>query len=258
MNNESWTNLRKSFAASVLCLLFAGPAWAQADDEASEETTEPAPSTEPAPPSAPPKIDVTTPEPAPPVERSYRVHDGFYLRLNIGVGTYGVQYEDSLHAAGGSLALDLLVGGSPSRGVAVGGLLISDYGPNYKLRQNDREIGDLNVETGLIGAFIDGFPNPKGGWHVGGALGLAAITSDGKQAGSATALALGLGRDESTRLDAGLGGAAWAGYDAWVGDEWSVGGLLRFAAAYGRSQHSGQNLDSRSAALTLMFTALYH
>ena len=190
-----------------------------------------------------PKIDVTTPEPAPIVERSYHVHDGFYLRLNFGYGAYGVRYDSDVTAGGGAVAIDLLVGGSPSRGVAVGGALLSDYGPNLSLSKNEKNIEDANVETGLIGPFIDGFPDPKGGWHVGGMLGLANIRT---------------AKDAETRDDPGVGGATWVGYDAWVGDEWSVGGLVRFAAAVGRSEKDGAKHDSRSTALTLMFTALYH
>ncbi|MND09754.1 hypothetical protein D3C83_333300 [compost metagenome] len=52
----------------------------------------------------------------------------------------------------------------------------------------------------------------------------------------------------------------FGGYDAWVADEFAVGGLLRFSAAVARSEddRTGRKLDSTSTALTLMFTALYH
>jgi hypothetical protein len=173
------------------------------------------------------------------------VHDGFYLRLNLGVGAYGARYDDDITAGGGALALDFMLGGSPSRGLAVGGALMADHAQNVTVEQDGREVGEATVETGLIGVFIDGFPDPKGGFHVGGLLGLANIRTDAK------------GADE-VRNDAGAGGAVWVGYDAWVGDEWSVGGLLRFSAALGRSTKNDQDRDSQSRALTLMFTALYH
>ncbi len=191
----------------------------------------------------PPKIDVTTPEPEPPVARSYHVHDGFYLRLNIGIGGHAITYNDDITASGGSVAFDALVGGSPNPGFAIGGALIGDYSPNLALEGTTADL-EANVQTGIIGVFIDGFPDPKGGFHIGGALGLANIQTD-PSAGD-------------VRNDTGFGGAAWIGYDAWVGDEWSVGGLVRFATAVGRSKEGDQDLDSRSSALTLLFTALYH
>lgn len=197
-----------------------------------------------APKKSTPAIDVTTPEPEAPVARSYHVHDGFYLRINLGVGGQAVTYNDDITASGGSVALDLLVGGSPNRGLAIGGGLLADYSPNLDLEGTTADL-QANVETGMVGVFIDGFPDPKGGFHLGGLLGLANISTDVKGA-------------DDVRNDSGFGGAVWVGYDAWVGDEWSVGGLLRFSAAVGRSTKNDQDLDAQSRALTLMFTALYH
>jgi hypothetical protein len=219
---------------------------AEAAPESAPAETKAAPAAEPA--TTPATMNVETPPPAPAVERSYHVHDGFYFRANIGLGAYGVRYDDDVNAGGASLAFDLMIGGSPGKGFVVGGALLSDFNRNLTLRQDDRDLGaEVAVATGLVGPFVDGFPNPKGGWHLGGMIGLATIrTEDFPENGKA-------------RTDSGVGGAVFGGYDAWVGDEFAVGGLLRFSAAVGRSEaDDGRKLDSTSTALTLMFTALYH
>jgi hypothetical protein len=198
-------------------------------------------------PSEPINLHAEKSAPAEPVERSYHVHDGFYLRLNIGLGAYGIRYEDDYNAGGASLAFDVLAGGSPSKGFVIGGALLSDFSRNLSFRHGDTDVGEVDVGTILLGPFVDGFPNPKGGWHVGGMIGLAGIRTDGAPGQTAA------------REDQGGGGAVWFGYDAWVADEWSIGGLLRFAAAVGRSKDdAGTQRDSTSTALTLMFTTLYH
>jgi len=195
-----------------------------------------------------PLIDVSAPAPEPVVERSYHVHDGFYLRSNIGIGALGFKYNpgplDS-SADGGGLAFDLLVGGSPSRGVAIGGAWLNDIGRSLTLESEGRELGDLHALSSLLGPFIDGFPDPKGGWHAGGMVGFANQRFD--EPGS-----------DKTYTTRGIGGAAWGGFDAWVGDEWAVGGLGRVAAAVTKGSEDGVDVDASSLSFMLMFTALHH
>jgi len=194
-----------------------------------------------------PKIDLSTPAPAPAEQRSFHVHDGFYLRASIGLGALSLKYDPDpieTSASGGALSLDLMIGGSPSPGMAIGGALLSDVGRSLKLESGGRELGDVNAVTSLLGPFIDGFPNAKGGWHLGGMLGFATQQVDAPQS--------------DARTTSGIGGAAWGGYDAWVGDEWSVGGLARMGAAVTRGKNGDQDINASSLSFMLMFTALYH
>jgi len=94
-----------------------------------------------------------------------------------------------------------------------------------------------------VGPFVDGFPNPFGGWHFGGTAGLAQVSFD-----------TGVGADSAL----GFGAAAWLGHDAWVSPEWSVGGQLRFDAL--RATASDDDIDTTLTrlALSLQFTALYN
>jgi hypothetical protein len=78
------------------------------------------------------KIDLATEAPAPPVARSHHVHDGFYFRGALGLGVLTAEFEDdgasdqTVETSSGSVSLDLLIGGSPDRGIAIGGALLSE------------------------------------------------------------------------------------------------------------------------------------
>ncbi len=187
------------------------------------------------------------PDATAPVARSFHVHDGFYVRVNTGIGwvgsTWTAQGVPDTDAGGTSLALDLLLGGSPSRGVAIGGAVLGHVMLATDVEVGGEESDDEALNLLMVGPFIDGFPNPTGGWHVGGSIGLArARFSDLK--------------------GWGLGGAAWAGYDAWVGDEWSVGGLARLmlVRTSAEAEESGvsSDTDATATSFTLGFTALFH
>jgi hypothetical protein len=198
------------------------------------------------------KIDLGTEAPEPAVARSYHVHDGFYLRGAMGFGAFGADFDDDSaadidpEARGGSFALDLMIGGSPSRGLAIGGALLTDtaVGANYEV--DGTESGDGSIGTGLLGAFIDGFPDPKGGFHLGGALGYTTLIAEGRSLG-----------DENLET-AGFGGAFFIGYDFWVGDEWSMGPLLRVMATANRDRDDELDVSAASRSISLSFTALYH
>jgi hypothetical protein len=186
--------------------------------------------------------------PSPVVPRSYHLHDGFYLRSSVGLmtGRTFVRSDEVTHPSytvkGGGLALDLMIGGTPSVGLAVGGALA--------LQSFGQGSGSSSAGLGLLGAFVDGFPMANRGLHLGGMLGLGA---------SRTARPGGV--DELRGR--GLGMSAWLGHDWWVADEWSMGGLLRFSAARtddGSHDHGATpySLESSSYLLALMFSVLYH
>jgi hypothetical protein len=177
--------------------------------------------------------------------RSYHYHDGFYARVNVGYGFQWGAFDPggsapALDFDGSGLGIDLLIGGSPSPGVALGGALLSGY---TFTSDGGADAFDPNVQTLLVGPFIDGFPNPAGGWHFGGTVGLASIQASDRRVAESTW---------------GVGGAAWAGFDQWVGDEFAVGGLVRFSVA--RTAGDGNATDTvvSAANLGLFFTALYH
>jgi hypothetical protein len=188
-------------------------------------------------------MDLRVPEPGRAERRSYKLHEGFYLRGNVGLGTLYADYgEPSGNSS--SLALDLMVGAMPSPGFALGGALLTDTLLNADL---GADVGQTNVTLGIVGPFVDGFPDPKGGWHLGGAAGLAVNSVE--DVGSGTFI--------------GFGGAGWGGYDFWAGDEWSVGLMARVMATRTWSSEddatgNSGGLDGSTRSFSLLVTGLFN
>jgi hypothetical protein len=220
---------------------------------AAETKAKPAASTE----KADPKKDVP-PQPEDGKNPTARKHDGFYLRLSLGggsVGARGERYDAQQNRSdydfeGNGVSFDAMVGGTPAPGIAVGGAYLANTAA--RTHYEDDRTKDAGLSYGMIGPFVDIYPNPKTGFHIGGAVGPAvAVTFD----------------DESNErsVAAGFGAAAWIGYDFWVSDQWSLGGMFRVQGARVETPNS-RELDEDSpnhdrlglGSASLMLTALYH
>lgn len=202
-------------------------------------------------PARPPTISVETPPPPPPVKRTYHVHDGFYLRLNLG-GAWASTSQSFASAApgdtlsGGGGALDVMVGGTPVSGLVFGGALLASsmFRPSY-------ELGGVSYSSNsslgfeMLTAFVDAFPDPKNGFHVGGGFGPALVR-------------LGAPSSSASTSTGGVGGAIWAGYDAWIAAQWSIGGMLRLAEARTSGGSSALDETDVTRSIALLFTVLYH
>jgi len=180
------------------------------------------------------------------------LHDGFYLRLGLGLGFGGALVSsDSKNVsdyslAGGAGAFDAWIGGTPISGLVMGAAL-SGLGLAASRRSVDgtHVSGDVSASSGLLAYFVDVFPDPERGLHFGGALGLA--SGDVKP-------------EDGTRefRGGGLGLQAFGGYDFWVGPQWSIGGMLRLIGSLTREDSSGVAYQASLGGATLSFTALYH
>lgn len=193
------------------------------------------------------RIDLATPPPPERVQRKFRQHEGFYLRLGGGLGALGADYDrEGFDASSGgtSLELEALVGAGPAPGLAIGaGLLASlQLGGEWDA---DDVVGSTsaNLTTFIVGPFADGYPNPGDGWHFGGLLGLASVAFDGPG-----------GAEGSDAL--GVGGAGWVGYDIWVAPEWSIGLALRVDAL--RATNSDDDVTISKIGGTLGVSVLYN
>lgn len=181
-----------------------------------------------------------------------RLHDGFYLRLGVGLGLCGALVSSDSKSigdysfGGGGGAFDVFIGGTPIPGLAMGAAL-SGLGLASSERSVDgnRVTGDVSASTGLLAYFVDGFPDPQRGLHFGGALGLAS--------GAVRV-------EDGTRefRGGGFGLQAWGGYDFWVNPQWSLGGMLRFMGSMTREEDAGVAYQASLGGATLSFTALYH
>jgi hypothetical protein len=215
-----------SVVVGVSCA--AGAALAQTPPPAGDVAEPPA--GEPAEPSprinltgeASPTIDLSTAPPPPRVGREYHRHEGLYVRVSGGLGALlGANVDNGVtefSADGATLDFEALVGGGPAPGFSLGGGLLGSLQLSGDW-EADSVVGTSNADltTFIIGPFADGFPDPNGGWHLGGLLGLATASFDSPGGG-----------DGETAI--GFGGAGWLGYDVWVAPDWSVGGELRFDA----------------------------
>jgi hypothetical protein len=155
---------------------------------------------------------------------------------------------------GGGGAFDIAIGGTPVKGLALGGAFMFSQAmkPNVKYGSvSATATSDLNF--GLLGFFADYFFDAEGGGHLGAAVGPAILTVT-DQAGTTQATAK------------GFGGALFGGYDWWVSDNWSLGILARFAGAR-TSTSMSVSAPTYSVSITetestftgaLMFSALYH
>ncbi len=180
------------------------------------------------------------------------MHDGFYLRMALGLGIAGARVSSDSNRVGdysfggAAGAFDLWIGGTPMSGLVMGGAL-SGVGLNSSHRSIDghRVSGDVTASMGLLGYFVDVFPDPKRGLHFGGALGLASGMAEVKDS-------------ERKFRGGGFGLEAWGGYESWVSPQWSLGGMLRFIGSVTRDERDNLDYEASLGAATLSFTALYH
>jgi hypothetical protein len=239
----------------------AAPPPIDAPEVGEPPATEAAPVAAPAEaqPAPPPQIYIQQPMPPPPEPRRRMYHDGFYLRMTVGGGLLSTRSSVSdtvdtsdarLSVDGAGYLFDFGIGGSPAPGLVVGGaILVQDaWSPRVRYRG---PTGFALERTGpvseslwfaLVGPMVDAFPDPDGGLHVGGTLGIAVLGLE----------------DDAGNASTGLGAAAWVGYLWWVSSEWSIGATLRMAfAGTGRELPDGDATDI-TRSLGLGFTALYH
>ena len=187
----------------------------------------------------------------PPAAPGVHFHDGFYLRLGLGLGLGGVLVSSDSKSVGdysfggGGGAFDLWLGGTPSRGLSMGGAFSALAVNSAKRKVDGQSIaGDVNGSTVMLGYFVDVFPDPTAGLHFGGALGIAVGAAEVKG---------------GTKFNgAGLGLEAFGGYDFWISPDWSLGGLARFMGSVTRDKQDPVNYEASLGAFTLSFTALYH
>jgi hypothetical protein len=226
---------------------------------------QPAPAPAPAYGNAPPPGYAYPPPPPPPPPPGpppgAYVHDGFYLRLAIGGGFVSASGTINSSSSvpdftvkGGGVGFDLGIGGTVGKGIVIGGEYIFQQAVKPTVADsNGNTLGtsNANMNFGLLGPFIDWYPDPEGGFHFGGTLGLAVLTASDPNTGDTTA------------SDTGFGGAVGVGYDFWVAPEWSLGILGKFMG--GTVQNNNQTIAGVSAnekfsvgAFSLLFSVLYH
>lgn len=184
------------------------------------------------------------------------VHDGFYLRAALG-GGYGKTSvrtdrvsQPDVSLSGFGAAVDLWFGWTVSPGLVLGPALSISSQRSASVKLGDGKTSGVGTHA-LLGAFIDAFPNPQSGQHFGGMLALASLTATTAD-----------GLEATDYQGGGLGLSVFAGYDAWIAREWSLGALLRLGgvATRGSQNVDGQTVEKQGTAygMALLVTVVYH
>ncbi len=205
-------------------------------------------------PPARPLITLQKDAPLPaPVMRTDRTHDGFYARLSLGFGHLGATMNpretNGIKGSGSTLAVDFALGYAVSPGIILGGTLMMESLPSARLDADAPIVTD--VRAGLLGPFFDGYPKARGGFHLGGGLGVAGTRLNPQSAA---------GFNKAT----GYGIAGWLGYDIWVAEQWSAGILLRLmgtrtkADAIETNNGLAGNATMATQSIAIMLTGVYN
>jgi hypothetical protein len=172
-------------------------------------------------------------EPPPPVgpPPGAYTHDGFFLRFAIGYAYLSdtIKVKDTDQEAklkGSGINFDvLMIGGTPAPGLVIGGALIGNgFGsPKFEVAGTEGDYcesrttnsGDCSVTLSLIAPFVQWYFDPKQGFYIQGLIGYGALDDGIDETDEATGAVFGIG----------------AGYDFWVGKEWSIGPAFRLLFA---------------------------
>jgi hypothetical protein len=170
-----------------------------------------------------------------PVAAEPRTHDGVYLRLGVGPnfasGTLDTAADSSTDGFG--VATQLAIGWTVRRGlvVGVGTFPMVNPAPSY----DGIAAGGQHISA--TGPFVDYYVDPRKGLHV--------------QAGLLLAVGYLDGGDREGNVGAGVAGTAGVGYEVFVSDEWSLGGVVRVTAYQLFGVDESIRLFAPAALLTL-------
>lgn len=159
-----------------------------------------------------------------------RFHDGFYLRLGTGFGSYseGIRQsgEDKTTTVSGiANVTEIAIGGAVRPGLIFGGGVwtSSVLASARTVRGNapPSEVIDSRGDFQLVGPFFDYYTNPAKGFHMQGAIGVANVRG----------MSVDSVNFDKDSISVGGGLMFGVGYDWWVSDQWSIGILGRMTAA---------------------------
>jgi hypothetical protein len=156
------------------------------------------------------------------VTHGRRFHDGAYSRYGIGGAYQSVTSGGGSTLTGGGVSVDAWFGGTPAPGWAIGAiwsaLLVADPDASISAADNNGvavsgQARGLTVLSSL-GPFVDVYPDPRAGLHF-----MAGVTY--------SSFSFTTDAGESSESATGVGLFGGAGYEAWIGSEWSLGLLTR-------------------------------
>ena len=267
--------MRFALLVFLMPLASASPALAQSNDRleplpalpATPEPT-PTPAAPPAPaeaiPVAPPSVaggQAAAPTPtttaATPCPCARYERHGFYLRYGAGYGylsTWGDGPSGSASISGGAITGSIAIGGTIAKGLVVAGAFRAwstsgtfDGGPaitvttsrslNGAITTTSHGLTGASATSFEIGALVDWYPDPAGGWHAGASIGIGGV---------------GVTDDAGDEMSSGaLGGSLFGGYQWWLGPAWSLGVEVVMSGATKASLTDSNQNDSNYRLMPL-------
>jgi hypothetical protein len=154
--------------------------------------------------------------------------------------------------SGGAAMLDVLIGGTPVPGLVVGGGYQFDMAQHadYNFGSNSTGSGG-NVVRGVIGPFVEWFPDRHGGFSTGLLLGYTVLAL---QTPTIRILGTEVGGDINTQ---GFGGNIWVGYAHWISRQWSLGLEARGGLASTKNRDDSSQTGS-GTSWAVLITGLHH
>jgi hypothetical protein len=159
------------------------------------------------------------------------------------------QAETGGELSGSGGTIELLLGGTPVRGFVIGGGLVGHtfLEPSYEAGGRETRLADTELGLTFLALFTQLYFDAEGGAYVQALLGAAQETYRYQLSG-----------DERESELSGFGLGLGAGYDFWVGSQWSLGPELRLSYASVKHDDEGRVTRHKTAALALSLTATLH
>jgi hypothetical protein len=177
------------------------------------------------------------PPPFTDVDPTVRNHDGFYLRMGLGVGPLV-----SAQASGLGIPSELAFGGTPAPGLV---LAVGNSGVAFPNPEDERGAGQLAFNA--WGPLVDYYPDPRLGLHV--------------QVSALFVYGLSSRKDDvEAAYGPGWGAMLGGGYEWWIAEQWSLGVVLRanYYAVTLEGRNTGLETDVRAVVPAVLFAATYH
>jgi hypothetical protein len=244
---------RASLALVLASVLGARAAHAQPVHTAPFAPAPPVGPASNAPPPEPAESPRETPEPPPAPPEPELIRRGFYAHLALGPGFFYARTsnpEDARTFTGGSVALQVALGGTPARGFVLGGAYFRDEivgmrASDEVIDGDEPDLDGVGFSLDRFGVFADVFPDPAGGLHFQGFLGYGALNTRRPQ---------GDADDPSGPVF-----SAAAGYEWRLGRHGHMGVLLRVTYAPFTSRETFLQEDATTVLTpALLGTATFH
>jgi hypothetical protein len=185
-----------------------------------------------------------------------RYHQGLFLRGSLGLGpswltestSVGNVDSDTLKARGLTGAFELLLGGTPARGLVLGGGVTAHalVDPTVETPGATFDTSDTSISLMTLTTFANYYPAPTEGLYVQALVGYGflGLTVDGRE------------QDVGDIHGFVFGGGV--GYDFWVADQWSLGPAFRLTYAALGASEGDISVRERWLIPTVSFSVTYH